>query len=94
MTAPIYVVILYFAAISVITAVVTCLDKHFAKRSMRRVPEKTLLLLAFLGGSPAEYLTMKLIRHKTQHKKFMLGLPLMMLLQIVFIFALIYIKGM
>ena len=85
----------YFAAISLITIAATALDKLFAKKNMRRIPEKTLIILSLLGGSPAEYVTMRLIRHKTLHRKFMLGLPLIMLLQlgISFIFAYLYSKG-
>lgn len=56
-------------------------DKHRAKRHLWRVPERTLLLLAALGGSPAMLLTMLLIRHKTRHPKFMAGIPVIMVLQ-------------
>ncbi len=72
----------YFAVISVVTVIVTVYDKIAAKkRPRRRVPENTLLLLAILGGGPAEYLTMLVIRHKTKHKKFMVGLPVIILLE-------------
>ena len=84
------VLIIYLVIVSLITAVVTCLDKLFAKKDMRRVSEKALILLALFGGSAAEYITMKLIRHKTLHKKFMLGLPLIMLLQVGIVFLLFY----
>ena len=72
---------IYFALISLITSVITVLDKLFAKKHMRRVPEATLFTLAFIGGAAAEYLTMKLVRHKTLHKSFMLGLPAIMIFQ-------------
>ncbi|MBQ6601590.1 MAG: DUF1294 domain-containing protein [Clostridia bacterium] len=74
---------LWFAIISVVTAAVTAADKIKAKRGSRRISEKSLFTLALLGGSIAEYFTMRLIRHKTLHKKFMLGLPLMIILQLV-----------
>lgn len=85
----------YFTAISLITIAATALDKLFAKKNMRRISEKTLIILALLGGSPAEYVTMRLIRHKTLHRKFMLGLPLIMLLQlgVIFILAYLYTEG-
>lgn len=82
--------ILYFAAISLITFVVTASDKIFAKKNMRRVPEATLLTLALFGGAVSEYITMKLIRHKTLHKKFMVGLPVIIFLQAVSIGAITY----
>ena len=71
----------WFAFISLVTAIVTAADKHFAIKGKRRVPEATLFALAFSGGALAEYLTMKRIRHKTLHKSFMLGLPAIILLQ-------------
>ena len=72
----------YFAVISVLTALVTFIDKRNAKRKRRRVPESTLFILAFLGGSVSEYAVMRLIRHKTLHKRFMIGLPFIIVLQL------------
>lgn len=46
-----------------------------------RVPEDTLLFVALLGGAVGEYITMRLILHKTRHKKFMITLPVFILLQ-------------
>ena len=82
--------LIYSAAISLVTAAVTCLDKIFAKKHMRRIPEATLLSLALFGGAVAEYAVMKLIRHKTLHKKFMTGLPVIIALQLSAIAAIIY----
>lgn len=69
------VLLIYFAVISLVSLVVTCHDKRAARRHRRRVPERTLLLLAALGGSVVMYITMHLIRHKTQKAKFMVGIP-------------------
>lgn len=77
----------YFAIISFVTIIVTVIDKINAKRSRRRIPEDFLMTLAILGGSVSEYLTMKIIRHKTLHKKFMIGLPVITLIQIMIITA-------
>ena len=74
--------IIYFLVISLITAIVTAIDKHKAKKGAFRISEATLFLLAAIGGSLSEYLTMRAIRHKTLHKRFMIGLPLIMLLQL------------
>ena len=65
-----------FLGISALTAAITIGDKLAAKCGWRRVPEQTLFLLALIGGAAAMYVTMLLIRHKTKHKRFMLGLPL------------------
>lgn len=82
--------IFYFAVISLITVTVTVCDKVKAKKGSFRVSEKSLILLALAGGSVAEYITMKAIRHKTLHKKFMIGLPVIMLIQLAVIFLLLY----
>ena len=71
----------YLFAISAITVAVTVFDKRCAQHHRRRVPERTLFLLALLGGSAAEWITMRVIRHKTLHLRFMLGLPAIFLLQ-------------
>lgn len=71
-----YLIIINFAAM-----LVTVSDKHRAKKHRWRIPENTLLLVAALGGSPAMIATMLLIRHKTRHLKFMIGIPLILLLQ-------------
>lgn len=70
----------YWALISLFAVCATLWDKRAARRHRRRVPEATLLLLAVLGGGVCMYITMKAIRHKTLHKKFMIGLPLIILL--------------
>ena len=78
------------AAISVFSFIVTVYDKTAAKRKWRRIPEASLLLISLLGGSAAMLLTMLFIRHKTRHLKFMVGIPLIIMLQICIIGALIY----
>ncbi len=76
-----YIIIAVFAVMSVIAVIVTCRDKRAAKRDPKnRTPEATLMLIAFLFGSFAMYITMKLIRHKTKHAKFMIGIPIFMIL--------------
>ena len=73
----------YLIAISLISVVICIYDKIAAKKDPRhRVREATLLLLSALGGSVAMFVTMQLIRHKTKHLKFMLGIPLILILQI------------
>ena len=82
MSPGIRIALVYIAVISLITIIGTVYDKIAAKkRPKHRVPENTLLLLAVLGGGLAEWLTMLLIRHKTRHKKFMIGLPVIILAQ-------------
>lgn len=74
--------LIYCVIISFITIIVTVCDKRSARKGGRRVSEAMLILLALLGGAVAELVVMKKIRHKTLHKKFMIGLPLIILLHI------------
>ena len=83
-------VIIYFAIISLISAIVCIYDKAVSKRNKveLRIPKRRLLLLSALGGSVAMLLTMLLIRHKTRHAKFMIGIPLIIALQAAIIYFL------
>lgn len=60
-------------------------DKWKARRKGRRIPERTLFLLAFFGGSLGGLAGMAVFRHKTRHKKFQIGFPLLFLLQAAFL---------
>lgn len=80
----------YFIVLNILSAVLTIADKSFAKRGKWRISENTLLFTAVLGGSLAEYIVMRIIHHKTLHKKFMVGLPLILFLQAVLIFIVLY----
>ncbi len=71
----------YLCVISAIAVILTVCDKIAAKCRVRRVPELTLFVASLLGGSAATYLAMLVIRHKTKHKRFMLGLPAIILVQ-------------
>ena len=75
----------YIAIISIVAIVVTIKDKICAKLDKSRTPEKKLMLISALGGSLAMLLTMFLIRHKTRHMKFMLGIPVILILQIIIV---------
>ncbi|MBS5480628.1 MAG: DUF1294 domain-containing protein [Acutalibacteraceae bacterium] len=72
----------YFLLISLIAITATLLDKYRARRHKWRIPEATLLLLSALGGSAAMLITMRLIHHKTRKKKFMIGIPVILILQL------------
>lgn len=73
-----------FLAVALLAVVATVYDKIAAKCLPRhRVPEATLLMLSILGGSLPMYITMQIIHHKTQHKKFMIGIPIILAVQII-----------
>ena len=80
--------LLWLAGINLITFCLFGIDKLKAKRkekheSTRRIPEKTLFLLAALGGSIGALLGMKVWHHKTLHKTFRYGIPCILALQII-----------
>lgn len=76
-------IITYFILISAIAFFITVYDKIAAKKEARRISEKSLLLIGLAGGASVMYVTMQIIRHKTLHAKFMILLPLMIILHIV-----------
>ena len=73
---------LWVFALSLILFLRMGADKRRAKTGARRVPEKVLFLLAFLGGAPGGLLGMELFRHKTRHWYFVWGFRLLALLQL------------
>lgn len=81
---------IYLIIINIIAIIVTIHDKHAAVKDNWRVKENTLLLLSALGGAPAMYLTMLLIRHKTQKPKFMLGIPLIFIAELIIIYLVLH----
>lgn len=81
-----FILAIYLILINLITVIVTIYDKLCAVKRRWRVKESTLLLLSALGGSISMYITMLLIRHKTRHIKFMLGIPLILIVQLLIAF--------
>ena len=71
--------------INILTFIVYGVDKWRAVHNRWRIPEATLLGLAIIGGSIGALLGMKVWHHKTKHKKFVLGLPLILIAQLVIV---------
>lgn len=88
-------VTVYLIIISFISAIVCIYDKLVSKRDRAelRVPEKTLFLLSVIGGSVAMYVTMQIFHHKTKHKSFMIGIPVIILLQLAAVVCYFYFMG-
>ena len=78
----------WLALMSIVAFVFMAIDKGKAKTGAWRVPEKTLFILALLGGGIGGWLGMRICHHKTKHWYFRLGFPLIAIIQIA---ALIYI---
>ena len=75
-------ILIYLLAINVVTFIVYGIDKYKAKHDKWRISEATLLLLAVFGGSVGAWLGMKVWHHKTMHKKFKYGVPVIFILQV------------
>jgi len=77
-----HIALIYLAVINVVTFFMYGIDKWKAKKSKWRIRETALLGLAVLGGSIGAWLGMKVWHHKTLHKKFKYGVPLILIAQI------------
>ena len=78
---PLHVVLAYFITVNVLSLVLFGIDKWKAKHDKWRISEATLLSLTAIGGSIGAWVGMKVWHHKTMHKKFKYGIPLVMVLQ-------------
>lgn len=82
------IILIYLAAVNLVTFVMYGIDKYKAKKAKWRIPEATLLLMAAIGGSIGARVGMQVWHHKTLHKKFKYGVPVIFLLQIALTFYL------
>ena len=73
----------YLLIINLITFLLYAIDKHRSIRKAWRIPESVLMVFAAIGGSVGALLAMLLFRHKTKHAKFTVGVPLILVAQIV-----------
>ena len=76
----------YLIVITIVTFLVYGIDKWKAKQGSWRISEASLLILAVIGGSIGALFGMKVWHHKTMHKKFKYGLPMILLAQIALIY--------
>jgi len=74
--------IFYIAVINIISFFVCVYDKRMAKKDGWRISEKTLWILSLLGGAFAMLFAMKLVRHKTKHTSFVIGMPAILIAHI------------
>ncbi|MBR6648957.1 MAG: DUF1294 domain-containing protein [Bacteroidaceae bacterium] len=71
----------YLITVNILAFVLFGLDKFKARRGFWRISEKGLMLTALCGGSIGALFGMRLFRHKTKHKLFTIGVPLILLVQ-------------
>lgn len=80
-------IIMYLIAINLITLLAMYIDKQKAKKSKRRISEKTLFTLVFLGGGIGGIAGMYIFRHKTKKTRFIIGFPAIVIFQILVVIA-------
>lgn len=73
---------LYLVTINAIAFLLMLVDKYKAKKNLWRIPEATLMGVAAIGGSFGALVGMYTVRHKTRHKKFTVGIPALLIIQI------------
>lgn len=89
-----YILFLYLIIINAYTFLLMGWDKKRAKLQRRRVPEKKLFILSAVGGACGTLLGMKKWRHKTKHRSFTVGVPFLLLLNLILIIVILYFFGM
>ncbi|MDO4620704.1 MAG: DUF1294 domain-containing protein [Lachnospiraceae bacterium] len=87
------ILLIYLVTVNIMAVLIYGLDKAKAKMHRWRIPEKVLFAIAFAGGALGALLAMYLFRHKVRKKYFKIGIPLILILQVVIVVA-AYSKGL
>lgn len=77
------ILVIWLIIINVIAFLMMGIDKRRAKRSKWRISEKALFIAALIGGGVGAFVGMQVFRHKTKHMKFVIGIPIIMVIQII-----------
>lgn len=85
--------IAYLLLINLVTMTMFGIDKWKAKHNKWRIPEATLLTVSVIGGSIGAFCGMKMFHHKTLHKKFYIGVPLILILQMATVACFLYLRN-
>lgn len=83
-------ILLYLLAVNLLLFAVMGIDKYKAKHQLWRIPERTLFVLAAIGGSLGGIWGMRLFHHKTLHPQFRYGFPAILILQLILAGFLVY----
>ena len=76
------IILCYLLAVNITTFLLYGIDKYKAKKNRWRISEATLLTVAAIGGSIGAWAGMRVWHHKTMHKKFKYGIPIIIITQI------------
>jgi uncharacterized membrane protein YsdA (DUF1294 family) len=74
----------YLVIVNILAFLLMGIDKHKARKGAWRIPERTLFLSALIGGSLGANLGMQLFQHKTKHRSFVIGMPAILIAQLLF----------
>ncbi|MEV5024626.1 DUF1294 domain-containing protein [Paenibacillus sp. LPE1-1-1.1] len=85
--------LIYLLLMNIYTFSLMGFDKKSAKKQRRRVPEKRLFLLSAIGGAGGTWLAMKKWRHKTKHRTFTVGIPLLFGLNLLLVIGAVWLVG-
>ncbi|MFA9375207.1 MAG: DUF1294 domain-containing protein [Lachnotalea sp.] len=91
MTTFIYIFAIYLLLINMLGFFSMGIDKHKAKNHLWRIPEKTLFMIAFLGGSIGSSMGMYTFHHKTKHHTFVVGIPTIIVIEFT-VFIILFLK--
>lgn len=78
----IWIIIGYLLFVNIVSFITMAVDKSKAKHGKWRISEKTLFLLAAVGGSIGSLAGMYIFRHKTKHTKFVIGMPVILIVHV------------
>jgi uncharacterized membrane protein YsdA (DUF1294 family) len=81
----------YLVIVNILAFLLMGIDKHKARKGAWRIPERTLFLSALIGGSLGANLGMQLFRHKTKHRSFLIGMPAILIVQLILGFLLYHV---
>ena len=84
------ILLVYLLLVNAAGFLLMLVDKIKAKRNLWRIPEATLMGVAVIGGSIGAIAGMNLFRHKTKHAKFFIGLPVILVLQIMAVICIVF----
>ena len=81
---------IYLILINAVSFLLMLIDKYKARKKLWRISEGLLLSTAFAGGSLGALIGMYMVRHKTKHLQFVLGIPIMLVIHIMIAVAILY----
>ncbi|MBQ9990529.1 MAG: DUF1294 domain-containing protein [Lachnospiraceae bacterium] len=82
------VLVFYLMLMNLLGLLSMLIDKKKARKRAFRIPESTLFMIAILGGSLGSLIGVHLFHHKTRHRSFTIGLPVLLVLQLLLLLLL------